>query len=83
MDIAKKNIAFGMKKLLMLSLTVHPNLKLAVWVLFRQSIIDNEFTYVFILIGKGFDISLNVEIRECVSLSCGLIILKLWFLAYE
>lgn len=83
MVVAEEDIALGMKELLMFALTVNTNLKLSSGILFRKGIINNKLANGLILVGKRFDIPLNIEIRELAHFLRGLIILKLRFLAYQ
>ena len=83
MVVAEEDIALGMKELLMFALTVNTNLKLSTGILFCQGIINNKLANGLILVGKRFDIPLNIEIRELAHFLRGLIILKLRFLAYQ
>ena len=67
----------------MFTLTIHTNLKLSIRILFCQGIINNQLANGLIFIRERVHISLNIEIRELMRLTGGLIILQLWLLTYQ
>lgn len=83
MVVAKEYVAFGMEKFSMFSLTVHANLKHSVRIFFCQGIINNQLSNRLVFIRKRANISLNIEIRKCMCLPGGLIVLQLRFLTYK